>query len=693
MLLFPTARPLFAVALLLLLGAALEPRSGDLANARYFSDPRCEEAPLYETAEPLPRLIYARTIASRLIARWPTSRDASHAELPEWCVEWAVHLRVPADAGASLSKRSTLYPTLSTPTDVPQLAPLLAKAARNPPPPGALRLVAVGDGMRRVVAEPISGETPGSDDSAESVELLPGEYRVTVAVGKGELPLAVPLAILRGDRTIVPVPAAWITRAYPWSDGSRARPLLALAGAALIVLSITLPRVRKRRVGERASLCAALLGLMLLGGALRTMDLDSVPYFSETMDEIDLGWAAWGLAHHSPPAGWFFVDGPYRGYMAEFFGEPLYVVIPNLHRPPLLPWLLARTGAVDNPGGMYGVRLPDLRTVPVALAVLSIPLVFALTRAVASETAAWCSAIIYATTPLLVISNRLTKEDNVLAFFGLASVTLIAWRHRLQWRFLTPALAGALAGCSVVSKVPGLAFVISGGIVFLADRHIPHVIAYCVGAMLVMAALPLYGLMWDWELFLRVQHYLSTLQITATSISEILYSPRITNEAFGIGQYNWLLFAAVLLRGRAARTIGVPLALYILFLTMSVNANRVYGWYHAPLYPLLAAAAGAAMQSIARGQNPFAVAVFFGMYAVPGIAAVLSWETLINSRLLTRCIVGAVIGGILAPILIARPYRRQVTAVLAAALFICGVISNMVFVSDLPTFYPRYVMR
>lgn len=690
--------PLFVVALLLAITGSFHLRSTTSpVETSYYVLHGCGASPLLTVYEPIPRLLGRNFVQSRIVNGWNFRASPPPPIMPQWCVSWRARLSIPDPLPPEEDLATLLYPTPGSKFDLPFLQQITRQLQIYPPPEGRIRLVTLSKNHHEIRINPVAG---GNHDPRESsLDLGPGAYDLYVALDSGDSGLSVPLALLTPSGSLFAVPPSWL--AAPSADAAAALPSTGttrLLWLALILAIAGTMRAVARRVPPRSDVlftAVGIAGILVLAIDLRLGWLGEIPFFGETMDEFDLAWAGWGLQKYGVPFGWFFDDGPYsRGHVSQMFGEAFMIISPNLHRPPLYPLLVSMSGTVDPSLTMQEQRLGAIRLLPLLLSVLTIPLVYWIARRLGGRIAGWCAALFYATTPLIVLSNRLNKEDNLVAFLGALSIVLLLPRAGADpdTPRLKTAGAAVAAAAATISKLTGGAFIIAGAVLLTAERRLAHVPLFVVLALLLSLLAPLYGFVYGWELYLDMQRYLGTLAVGFSTLSDLLLSPRITNDLFGIGQYHWLWIAALLLPARASRWIGVPIALYAIALSCSVNSQRVYGWYLAPLFPLLCAGAGIAIARLMRAPKVIPLLIFFGLYVIPALTSIVSMETVMN-RGLTRALFGVVAALLLGAVLLGGQLRSRLLTPLFLLGALIGTTSNLHFLVELPIYYSRYVQR
>jgi hypothetical protein len=421
-----------------------------------------------------------------------------------------------------------------------------------------------------------------------------------------------------------------------------------LAGAALLAGG-ALRSARRRPHGRAGRLVHAIaaersriaLGaILVLAAFLRFHDYALVPFHHETADEYQHAWEGWTLLHWGTPAAWSTFPSRYPPEQArdfQWFGDRYVLVWPYFDHPPLfsLPvglltslkaWITQQT-APPVGGARFDFllsALPVMRIVPILCSLAGVLLLVRLAKAYgASEEAALLAALVYATLPIIVLSHRLVKGENLLALLFMGAV-LLAHRCGESGSRRDALLLGALCGLSLWTKATGVA-VPAVALVMLASRRrwraAGLALAVTAGFLLLYLA---YAAAFDFRIFLGVLRSQATSKLVSLEALHDLLGGKVVVKLFGRGWYLWLLLCGALAGVRRERGLLLPLVVYALVIAATADSRVIYGWYRIPLYPFLCVAAGVALEEMIRAADlyrtfPFAVtAVVTGLlYALP----------------------------------------------------------------------------
>ncbi len=343
---------------------------------------------------------------------------------------------------------------------------------------------------------------------------------------------------------------------------------------------------------------AVLLIAVVLGGALRLWQYDRVPGFHETADEFMYAWAGMTWLTTGTPTSWSGVPGYTQFDRREYWGEVYTFVTPWVHKPPLYPLLSGGWMLISGTKELGEVRLTTLRLLPIALGVLSIPLVGLLGRKLFDPITGATATLLYATVPTVVIANRLSVVESALTPIMLLAALSLSTRHHRSLLWLS-----ALSASAVVLKQTGLVvpFVVVAelvrkrqvreGLVVCAVTAVAGAV-YLVGAAAYIGPERLSQVLWS---FADRQ-----TQGTPQFIASLFRHPVITNRATFFPD-PWILlgyislFAWPWLKTKATHTalfLAFPFSYLALYMLLDSGNRYWFGWHLYPLFPfvLLAAA-------------------------------------------------------------------------------------------------------
>jgi 4-amino-4-deoxy-L-arabinose transferase-like glycosyltransferase len=529
---------------------------------------------------------------------------------------------------------------------------------------------------------------------AYSKELKPGAYPISIRFanndGKGKIVLYWKLS--DGREVIVPRGAFYPTK-WEFTNIARKR----IVGILLVLtfgLFIWVSLRRKGRVylylyeytnfvsSKRVSF--ALAFILLMAAFLRFHQYNVVPFHIETADEFNNGWIGWNIIHRGMPSGWSWAP-PYSGRPIRYwFGNPFRIAEPAFHPSPLFPIIVGIAASLGGARHAFEVSLTYLRLPPIILTVLTTLLVFVLSKKLYNEKVALLASLLYATIPIVVVSGRLTKEENLLAFlFLLATLSTLKYLDTpKQPRYLY--LAAIVAGLSFLTKPTGLCVV--GVVSILLAYHrkwkeIARVVPICLG---IVSLYFIYGWWYDWDLFISVFKYNTSLFTRMDVGIRFLQESKIVEKWIGGGWVIWLWLSTIYMSVKKDRVIPIAAIVYLLTLSISVNANLVYGWYMIPLYPFLCIAGGLFLYDLFRKPELFKSIIFILTGLMLSLQYYFSQGLALSSRL--------AVASMVAPFFLYVVFRNKLSLRLARLalyiLFALFTVVNIMIVLNFMDIYP-----
>ena len=506
---------------------------------------------------------------------------------------------------------------------------------------------------------------------------------------------------------LTPATGSWTPRrVLLWIAG----PLLAVMVGCWLLLAF---RVSGPRRARRLFALATVL-IAILGASYRIVDYDVMPEFRENPDELFASWNGFQLLTDGTTRGWSLWAETYGDrveleHFPYFRTRPFRVIRPYFEHPPLLHLLAGAAAKIAGTQKWQHVKLKHVRAVPIALYTFSIFLIIAVGRRIYPKgLAPHLGALLYAILPFIVLQNRVVKEEALLTPLCLGG--LLFYLRYVQDGERRRDLIGAaiLMGLCPLAKVPGLVFVpILAMMLTATGRYRAAVLASAIG-LGVASLLLVYGAALNWDVFwFTTQHQASGRPSHYNIFARFFDDPLVNHNLIGRG---WLIFlwigwaasAWAVRAGKATRrgaatamVLTVPLLLYLVAIGVS-SGNWTFGWYMAPVQPLLCIGAGAFLA--AMWERPTVGRAFFFvtlllMYSMNFTIDPLwakqsaNWEGL-------RHDVTYFCAAWLLPFALAHAFRLEVFRKLAQATMILGlatmVVLSGIFVTHYDVYFERY---
>ncbi|MAQ17555.1 MAG: hypothetical protein CMN30_22505 [Sandaracinus sp.] len=351
----------------------------------------------------------------------------------------------------------------------------------------------------------------------------------------------------------------------------------------------------------------ALVLVVGVGVGLRLADYSVMPEFMENDDYLFATWNGWSLLEDGTSRGWSLWYTRY-GNRVEHESVPYFstqgggwhVVSPYFEHPPgmhLLVGLAAHLGGAEH---YTHARLAHTRLVPIALAALTMVLMFLLAReADLRPAAALLGCALWATIPFIAIQSRVIKEEALLtpmALFGFWAY--LRWRRTESLRWL---VAGAFVlGLATFVKIPGAMFMPPLFLLLFAERAWRASAIALAAALAGVAVLLVYAAAVDWDLFWFVTGHQATGRPSHWNLFARFFSAGLINFnhvghphllflwiAFGMGAMSLPARQGT----RPTAVLVVPPLVYLGAMGIS-SGNWTFGWYILPVLPFLCLGAG-----------------------------------------------------------------------------------------------------
>jgi 4-amino-4-deoxy-L-arabinose transferase-like glycosyltransferase len=371
---------------------------------------------------------------------------------------------------------------------------------------------------------------------------------------------------------------------------------------------------------------------------VRKRNYAEIPIPGQSLDEYSYSWVGLSLFEIGMPVASSGIGGnknilPRYVNVDRFFqtvssGDPITINYPWMDHPPLLGLITGGyaylTGVrVFEDTTSYIIRKPIIiiSTISVGLLMVYCWINFGYLTAVVG-------GLLYATTPLVVLSGRMIQAENAIIPSLLACmicITLYFKKNNDYWLFG----AALMAGIATLFKLTG--FVCYLFVLFaLLDKYrsINKLFLRDIGFFLAIS-LPIsflfviYGSVYGLDNFKNIlfSNYNRFYGIGPNSIIELIRNQRLTQHKF-LPEVSvicgWLVFLGFIIKKQ--NNIGLKLVLYSIFsylITYIFFGSQPYGWYTFPFWALLTIVlAKFISDGIIKGK--YLIAVFFILLTVLG---------------------------------------------------------------------------
>jgi 4-amino-4-deoxy-L-arabinose transferase-like glycosyltransferase len=345
-----------------------------------------------------------------------------------------------------------------------------------------------------------------------------------------------------------------------------------------------------------------LFSIVFLGFYLRYNNFTEVPTPGESADEYSFTWlglsliemgvpiATSGLAPYEHHWKYINVEGFYQKY---FTPNPFPIDQPWFDHPPLFGLV------VGGHNYLYGVRnfvdtnIHLIRRPVILIGVINLILVMLLSYLVFNLNTAIISGLIFATEPLVIISSRIAQAENLLITFFLgAIISLLLYYKKNQGTFFW--LAISLAGLATLTKFSGWSVALSLILIILAydnSQKFKKVLLVFTGTLGLFIFFPLFGAIYDWNLFQKV--FLANSDRFYADGFNALHSLFLRQNVTRDLQSGWVTLGWIASIGiifdhnKLTKSWWIILPLISYFFTYLFFGSQSYGWYKFPFYPFL----------------------------------------------------------------------------------------------------------
>lgn len=345
---------------------------------------------------------------------------------------------------------------------------------------------------------------------------------------------------------------------------------------------------------------------------LRSTGSSTIPYPGESMDEYSFAWVGLSLIQVGKPIAtsgipgykntdyrYINVDQVFRGSAK---GNPFPINYPWFDHPPLLGLITGGYAYLNGARVFEDTLITFIRKPMIIFGTISILLLFIFLKKIFGIKEAIAASVIYATSPLAIISSRMVQAENLLIPIFLASLiaTYFFLEKRKTWLLY---LAGIIAGISLLVKLSGLAIVLSNVFLILyffpggIKKAIPSVITFSIVSLSFFIFFISYGFAYDINQYLEIliSNSQRVYSVGTHAFFDLLTTTRITSLKYftdGFILAGWmaviLLFTIPSQEKKKEMFLLIPLVCYLIIFLLF--GSEPYGWYRFPFLPFLFAA-------------------------------------------------------------------------------------------------------
>lgn len=346
--------------------------------------------------------------------------------------------------------------------------------------------------------------------------------------------------------------------------------------------------------------------IAFVGLRLREYSYSSVPLPGETNDEYSFGWLGISLLEEGVPKAWSGIDG-YPNYDYQKINvDNIYDIHPDwpafsinspwFDHPPLFGLFIGGYSYLKGIRNFEDASVIILRRPMLKIGALSVILVFILSYLLFGYFAAVISSLIYAVSPLVVISSRLALAENGYIPIALSALifSYLYITRRSKWLWLSACIVSAVA---VLFKLSASYLSVSLLLTsfYFGKKDKKFMISGAVFSLLIpLVTFMLYGLFYDWNTFVNVLSSNSNryFGVGAEIIYSAFFQTKITGAKYltdGWVFVGWISAVVFSFRGmkKSDYTGLLILFFYSFILIFILFGSEAYGWYRYPVLPIL----------------------------------------------------------------------------------------------------------
>ncbi len=349
----------------------------------------------------------------------------------------------------------------------------------------------------------------------------------------------------------------------------------------------------------------------ILAFALRLYNYAIIPSPIATTDEYAFAWCGWSLIHGQKPTSWSLLPAYTRWQPVEWRGISFRIVSPWFDHPPLFCLVVGVAATIGGAPTMFDCALEFMRIPSILFGTLSTVLVYSLGSRLYNKGIGMVSAVLYATVPVIVITNRLAVAENMLTVLLLLAIyATLQYIEDNETKYLIIILISAPS--AILAKLPGVSVTIIVSIILFAYNYRKESLYVILSGILAILGYLLYGLLLDWNLFVAV----NTIQSERFTLHykfffDILTLGSSVTYTWIDGWIIWSWFALLYASTKDKKQIlSIGAGMYIITIILSAGFFAYY-WYIFPLFPFFCLACGKYINDLIKHPNIIFFLLFF----------------------------------------------------------------------------------
>lgn len=352
-----------------------------------------------------------------------------------------------------------------------------------------------------------------------------------------------------------------------------------------------------------------LIPILLLAYNLRFTNYDKVPFPGQSQDEYSFSWVGMSLLQFGYPVGYSNITG-YSHNISSYInvdrifnsigtggGQPTTISRPWFDHPPTLGLITGgfaylKGARVMEDAGVFLIRKPML-----IIGTITVLAVFLLANQLFGFLPAIFASLVYATSPLIIVSSRMVQAENGMILFYILSLLFILYycdNRKISYLWIS----GLLAGVTILFKVVGISAWLSGIIILFSsdnDRKLllKEIVIFTVVTISIASIFPIYGMIYDPTTFVKILFTNSnrTYGVGSQAWYSLLTQVKITAGKFltdGWPLAGWIsIFVISLFTKSNKKFIYIVIPCFVYLIVYLFLGGEPYGWHHVPFFPFL----------------------------------------------------------------------------------------------------------
>lgn len=347
--------------------------------------------------------------------------------------------------------------------------------------------------------------------------------------------------------------------------------------------------------------------VILLAFFLRKKDYAQIPIPGQSVDEYSYSWVGLSLIKTGMPIGISGIPG-YQNQFSKYINidrlyqtissDPLNINYPWMDHPPLLGLITGGYAAISGANVFEDTTALLIRRPIIIISTISVGLLMVYVLINFNFITSVLSGLVYATTPLVILSSRMIQAENAIIpclLMVMICLSLYSKKKKDYWLIF----AGIFSGFATLFKLTGIVCYLYTFLVLINEykkfnrKFFNDFIFYLCIATPISSLFVFYGLAYGFKNFITI--FFSNANrfygIGPSAIIDLIRSQRLTQHKFLPEIWlttGWLTFMITSIKTKKNNSIShINLAIFSYLIIYLFFGSQPYGWYTFPFWPLL----------------------------------------------------------------------------------------------------------